>query len=839
MMKKPSPCTNFILKPVVLSIHLAFASSFAFATSSATASSTENIQPYAIAAGDLSQALNQFAVQSGVAISTEGKALTGLTTKGLYGNYRVEQGLNILLQGTPFTAQPTQVGYILIGKNGNDSVQARDMGQLNPIDVTARGTANGNITQLPVITVNAEITDGSADQGYIAKKLKQVGPWGEKSLQDTPYSMSVMSSELIENAIAGDMDQIYKMNPVIQNSAPSTVYGTPYAAFRGFHSQVGIMDGLRLSSTSTGIAMEELDRVEIINGLTGFMYGVSGSEGIGGTTNYVLKRPTYDRLTNFTFGNYGNEQWFGHIDLGNKIDEDGQFAYRFNMAYQNGETGKSDQNIERALFSGALDWNITDKLRLQAEAAHTKYHLDGIDSRFYAYANSSYGALDYWIQPLANDKTYTPDWTYLDIKTDRMGLNINYDINEIFKFRAAYIYKEDEQESINLYPAYFADSGWVNGWTSKSAPSWNIAHGAYAYLDSTFNTGKIQHKLIVGASGDILETKRYENNSKSAGNSPAYTNVNEMMNWSKPEILSQAWDYGAKYKSSKSTNSNVIIGDDVKFNDQWSALLGLNYTTVTTDNYNVLGVKTPGYDKSKLTPTVSILFKPFEQLTTYTTYMEGLSKGSTVPDDAIEYNDPGKVLDPYISKQYEIGAKYGFNESFLLSSALFRIEKANTLNERTANGKITVSQDGLQVHQGLELSLTGKITDALTLIMGGTLMDLNVEKATDENLEGKVPAGVSKVLAKIYAEYQVPELEGLSLTAGAYHSGSKYKDSENLQEIAGYTIFDLGARYKTEIHAIPTTFNFNISNLTNKDYWATTYSLGIPRTVAFSVKTQF
>ncbi len=124
------------------------------------------------------------------------------------------------------------------------------------------------------VSENENSKSGSSENGYVVKELKQVGPWGEKSLQDTPYSMTVMPQELIENSISGDMDQVYKMNPIIQNSAPTSVYGTPYAAFRGFHSQVGIMDGLRLSSTSTGIAMEELERVEIINGLTGFMYGV-------------------------------------------------------------------------------------------------------------------------------------------------------------------------------------------------------------------------------------------------------------------------------------------------------------------------------------------------------------------------------------------------------------------------------------------------------------------------------------------------------------------------------------------------------------------------------------
>lgn len=830
------PTLKRVLKPMALSIQLALYSGMILMTQSVLAENVSAIS-YNIAAGDLAQTLNQFAVQSGISLSTEGTKLQALKSNGITGHYSIEQGFQTLLSGTGFEVTKGRTGYILTEKLQSQP-QARNMGQLNQIDVHAQGQrTGGNIAQLPVITVNAETTDGSADQGYVAKKLKSVGPWGEKSLQDTPYSMSVMSSSLIENAIAGDMDQIYKMNPVVQNTVPASSTGNKaYAVIRGFHTQMGVMDGIRLSSYSTGISMEELDRVEIINGLTGFMYGVGN---VGGTTNYVLKRPTYDRLTNITVGNYGKGQWFGHIDLGDKIDDEGIFAYRFNAAYQNGETGRSNQNVEKALLSGALDWNITDDVLLQLEAAHTEYRLDGIESRFYAYANSKFGALNYWLKPLATDKTYTPEWTYWDTTTDRIGLNLKYDINDIFTFRTAYMYKKDTQDSIGVYPVYFADSGWVNGWGSRSAPSDNIAQGAYAYLDSVFKTGNIQHKLTLGASADKLDYKEHENGYISIANSPVYTNPEGLMRWEKPAILNTT-NWGKKYKSSSSNNSNIILGDDIRFNHQWSALLGLNYTTVKSDSYDVSGQKTTsGYDKSKLTPTASILFKPSEQLTTYATYMEGLEQGEIVPNDASQYNNPGEILDPSISYQYEIGAKYAFNDNLLLSSALFRIEQANSYEETTPDGKITMSQDGLAVHQGIELSLTGKVTDHLTVMAGGTYINPEVDKASNKALEGKKPTGVSNTLAKIYAEYQVPELEGLSLTGGAYYSGTKYKDSANLQKMDDYTIFDIGARYQTSIQSIPTSFNFTVANLTGKDYWATVYSLGAPRTIAFSIKTEF
>jgi iron complex outermembrane receptor protein len=66
-----------------------------------------------------------------------------------------------------------------------------------------------------------------------------------------------------------------------------------------------------------------------------------------------------------------------------------------------------------------------------------------------------------------------------------------------------------------------------------------------------------------------------------------------------------------------------------------------------------------------------------------------------------------------------------------------------------------------------------------------------------------------------------------------------YKDSANLQKIDGSTIFDLGVHYQTEIASHPVRFDLNVANLTDENYWATSYSLGIPRNVAFSVKYGF
>ncbi|MFX4253332.1 TonB-dependent receptor domain-containing protein, partial [Aliarcobacter butzleri] len=77
---------------------------------------------------------------------------------------------------------------------------------------------------------------------------------------------------------------------------------------------------------------------------------------------------------------------------------------------------------------------------------------------------------------------------------------------------------------------------------------------------------------------------------------------------------------------SKTQYKNILIGDDIAFNDQWSALVGFNYATVVNTSYSA-GIQRSKYDKSELTPTLSLMYNPLEDLTTYVTYMESLETG--------------------------------------------------------------------------------------------------------------------------------------------------------------------------------------------------------------------
>ncbi|MFV7791600.1 hypothetical protein ACNO6Z_12220, partial [Aliarcobacter lanthieri] len=70
-------------------------------------------------------------------------------------------------------------------------------------------------TVLDEISVNEKLSSGSAENGYVTKEISGVGLWDKRSLQDTPYQMSVISKDLIENT-ASEISQVFKMNPTVQ-----------------------------------------------------------------------------------------------------------------------------------------------------------------------------------------------------------------------------------------------------------------------------------------------------------------------------------------------------------------------------------------------------------------------------------------------------------------------------------------------------------------------------------------------------------------------------------------------------------------------------------------------
>jgi iron complex outermembrane receptor protein len=129
-------------------------------------------------------------------------------------------------------------------------------------------------------------------------------------------------------------------------------------------------------------------------------------------------------------------------------------------------------------------------------------------------------------------------------------------------------------------------------------------------------------------------------------------------------------------------------------------------------------------------------------------------------------------------------------------------------------------------------------------LMGGiAYSDARVTKAAVAANEGKQATGLPKWQAKLGAQWDVPEWQGLTLSANATTASRQYLNADNSLSVPGRTVFDVGARHATKVSGRPLTLRAAITNLTNKAYWAkphyTSLALGAPRTLSVSATMDF
>lgn len=686
-----------------------------------------------------------------------------------------------------------------------------------------------------VVVVGDAPREGSAEAGYKVETAKSVGPWGGRKLLDTPYSMTVISEELIRNSVVDSTDQLFLMNPTIQLLQPFNMNGLTRVMMRGFLIQSNMVDGMQGNTSGQGLFIENVERMETMTGLSGFMYGIGN---VGGVLNYLSKRPTESAKRDVTVGNYGGSQYFAHADLGGPIDADGRFAYRVNLLTHDGDTAIEEQSLKRSMISGALDWHATDRLLFGIDAMVGSYELKGRPGQW-GFANT--------LTALPS----VPDTGHLwassdnmnDIDTKRYGARVLWDISDTFAFRAGYAFQKDERDTI--FSSLTVTSGTAYSLARSFVRSYKTdTESAYAYLDAKFDPFGIASKLTVGINGYVVNG--YGGHT-TAGALPAqignaYTNLS-LSDPSSANVALPAFDFGSLHmlKTDRTRTRNLIIGNETVFNDQWSMLLGLNRAKYLVENYNApTGAVTSRYDKSRTTPTASLLFKPVPGLTTYLTYIEALSQGQIV--SGANFTNDGEIMPPAVSKQYEAGIKTELGGS-LLTASLFQIEKANAYTQDNGNGTFTVFQNGKQQHQGMEFTASGKVARDLTLLGGLTLMDAEVKKSTNNVGLGKIPQGVAERMLKLYGEYNFPFLRELTATGGLYYTGKSYIDAANTREAPAYTTVDLGLRYATRVSGHDTTLRALVTNLTDKRYWMSNYTIGTmmgaPRTVSFSASVAF
>lgn len=799
-------------KTLQLALLLAFQGGFAApAWAEDLPSTVQTTRSYHIPAGDLATTLQTLAGESGLVLTFTPEQTAGKQSPLLHGRYSIEQAFEILLTGSGLAAKKNAHHQYSLIKSTTPSSSA-NRSEPKEIDTLPEVKVSEKVDSTTSSYLQKE---GTVAEGYRVKTISSVGALGTMKLQDTPYAMSVIPQALIQNIQAQSPDDIYKLNPSTRTITPQVTGFSPNVSIRGFDGYNTAENGLRRAYNHAA-TMEDKERVEILNGLSGFLYGAASP---GGMINFVYKRPTMERLNRVSLGNYGGDQYYLHGDFGGRIDEDGSAGYRLNIVTQNGGTAVDHQSIRRELVSGAIDWQITDKLLLELNAVYNHYLTNGVSAYWYVAPGLQ--------RPSAPDadKLWNQKWSNDEFHNVKLMTRVNYQLNDAITLRAAYMRDHiDRSASASTYNYPSSATSYTQLALAGDNTS-DIFNAGQVFADIHFNTGTVAHKVTTGyyMNSDLSRGSNYDSGLSNLG----------PFSLDRPHYVSRpafAPDTSGMFTKGKDINENYVIGDLVSFNDAWSALVGVNRSRILSTSYSDPGVRSANssYDQSRTSPATSLIYKPTPWLTSYLSYIEGLESGGRAPSTA---SNQYQTMAPMVSRQQEFGIKATVGQ-LLLTSAIFEIEKAYQFTDSSN----IYRQSGRQNHKGIEFGATGKMTDQWTVMTGLTLLDPTIKQS--ENA-GKDPVNVARQMAKIYSEYAMDNIPGLTLTGGLYYTGKQYANEENTDRLPSVVTADIGLRYQTMLSNHPLTLRVNMNNVFDKSYWLNAYYVGAPRTVAFSANMQF
>jgi iron complex outermembrane receptor protein len=681
----------------------------------------------------------------------------------------------------------------------------------------------GSLPEVSVKAVRPDVPYAPYAGGQTARGGR-LGMLGNTNVMNAPFSISSYTDKTIKDQQAGTIADVLAKDSSVRTTGQTGgildaffIRGFPIGEGNlgevAFDGQYGVAPNFRVFS-------EYVDRIELIKGPAALLYGMSPNSGIGGIINIVPKRASDKDVTRVTADYASDSQIGAHLDVGRRFGQEGQFGVRFNGSHRQGDTPIDNQSREATVGAVALDF----------QGKQFKASLDLIDQREQFDAPSRPFLVGAGVAvPDAPDgqRNVTQAWEWAKIDDQSVLLRTEYELNDKVTLFANAGGVQTDVSRLFGTPTILNAAG-----DTSSTPQYFKFDIERSTSDvgarTRFKTAGIDHTLTFQASAYRDSLKRGSTNG-TAVTSNIYNPV------AKPAQAVAAPTLVPKISETELTG--FALADTMSmYDDRVMVTLGARQQQIKSDNFDpATGAVTSSYDKSAVTPLVGVVYKPWQQVSLYANYIEGLSKGDIAPPTA---SNAGEVFAPYKSKQQELGVKFDHG-SLMTTLSVFQITKPN--GELTG-GAYAVS--GEQRNRGVEINVAGEPTSGVRLLGGVTFIDAKLTRTNSATTTGNKAVGVPSVQANLGGEWDASWLPGLTLTGGLTYTGKQYVDQTNARSLPSWTKVDLGARYTTRLGGRSTTFRANVLNAFDRDYWSSVASWGgfvqgAPRTLMLSATMDF
>ncbi|HEV3431911.1 MAG TPA: TonB-dependent siderophore receptor [Paraburkholderia sp.] len=647
---------------------------------------------------------------------------------------------------------------------------------------------------LPTVKVSA-----ARDSEAASPERVTAGALGNRRQVDTPFSTDVVTTEQGKDRLANTANDLFKYDPAVNIVGDNATGENSVFSIRGLAIDQlnGVkVDGQSFPSWDTELSLEPFEQVELLKGLSGFMYGFSNP---GGIVNYVLKRPTDDPYRSFSIGYQSAGVFSEKLDLGGRFGNDKRFGYRLNLVNEDGNTAEANGHVRRQVASLALDFRITPDLTWTADAFYQKRKTNGTLFGMFFYDTPI---------PDASKVTHqlTQPQNYYQTEIASFGTGLEYRLSENWHANLKYRFaKENRTNSDSLLTVTDAAGNYSN--TLYAALTRYFYQNADAMVEGKFDTGPFKHDVVLGASYQTQQSE-YDN---SEGWNDGFNLGNGNL-YQSTLLTNDAVNIGENlFRHERTTQTALYASDTVQFTSRLSALLGLRYTQFRDRTYNPDQSVLADYTANPVTPTVALMYKLDRDTTLYASYIEGLQQGGSSSNTNVNYP---QTFGPLKSKQYEVGLKAD-RRNWGANVALFRIDQGY---EYTNTANVFV-QSGTKRYQGLDASGWLQLAQDWRLMGGLMYLDTRAVDVDDASVEGKRVYGAPRFTLTGRVEYNPSYLRALTVAFGGKYVGNMAVDAANTQFVPAYTTWDLSAKYDTQVGGKDVTLRAGVNNLFNRRYW--------------------
>ena len=651
------------------------------------------------------------------------------------------------------------------------------------------------------------------------------------ALQDTPQSLTLFTAEEIKNRGFNSIADIVDYTPGIINTQGEGHRDA--VVFRGNRTTADFfLDGVR-DDVQYFRGLYNLERVEVLRGPSALTFGRGG---IGGVINRVTKTAQVGEN-------------FGSLDTTVDTFDAHSVAIDYNFALSDKAALRINTNFEalnnhRDFFDGErIGFNPTFTYEFSPETTFDLSYELADHQRF----------IDRGI-PSGDDGDPASS-----VSTTVFGdseLNTTEVEAHIFRARVEHAFNENWKGSLTgtygnynkLYSNYFAsdfDSATnqveIDGYVDTTDRQRFTLSGD---LIGEFNTGKVKHKLLLGA--EYIRTSsdqdRFNNVFASNGDDQQFFDASNFR-LSNGQVLASdgsVIDTGAFTDLNDDTEVTIdvysfFLQDEIALHEKLDLILGARFDSfdIEVDN-NVSGSRDSNTDE-EVSPRVGIVYKPIEEVSIYTSYSESFLPRSG--DQFTDIDSDNEQLDANTASNLEFGVKWAATDSLNVSLSAFRIDQRSPEvidSALNTNNTLTIIESEVE---GFELQFEGYLTDKWYISAGYSYID--GEQVSQGDDDGNRLRELPRHTASLWNRYQATSK--LNLGLGIIFQDESFSDNGNDVTLPDFVRADASVIYDVSSSL---RVQLNVENLFDIDYFPTSHTsdnitVGQPLNATLSISKTF